>query len=257
MGDLVFYKLTLQFNGSKYYGWQIQPNLPTVQGELNQALINIFKSEDIKTIGSGRTDTGVHSRFHVVKVQAPFEIPLDALKKGLNSILPNDILVKSCEKSAEDFLPTNHAKDKEYFYLFSNLEGPEVMLTTAMANISYDIDLDKMLKACKVFEGTYDFKSFMCTGSDPGSTIRTVFYCNIEKVENFSFYDIIPPHYKITIRGNGFLKQMVRLIVGTIWKAGQGKISVEQIQSELENPSGHKLGIVAPASGLYKANVSY
>ena len=257
MSESKFYKLELQFNGANYYGWQIQPGKKTLQGELNRALAEIFKSDRIKSIGSGRTDTGVHSRCHIVKVEVPFEIEKIALLKGLNSILPKDILVKKVEGTEKEFMPTSDAKSKEYFYLFSNQDYPEVMLLNQLPNVTFNLDFDLMCKACKQFEGTYDFKSFMCTGSDPKTTVRTIYSCTIEKVNEPSFHALVPAHYKITVKGNGFLKQMIRLIVGAIWQAGQGKISSDQIRMELENPSGRKLGATAPAAGLYKAKVSY
>src|SRR5690606_32405473 len=105
-----YFKLFLQFQGTHYFGWQVQPNHPTVQGELSKALSEIFKSDSIKTIGSGRTDTGVHSRSHVVKVQVPFSIEPQALLKGLNSLLPRDILVNDVQYCSAEFLPTNDAK---------------------------------------------------------------------------------------------------------------------------------------------------
>lgn len=257
MSPGVFYKLYLKFQGTQFYGWQVQPNQRTVQGELNKALGTIFKTSEIKTIGSGRTDTGVHSRSHVVKVHAPFSIEPQALIKGLNSLLPKDIVVTAAEFCSADFLPTNDAKSKEYFYLFSNLELPEVMMENMMANVTFDLDFSLMQQACKAFIGTHDFKGFMCTGSEVNSTIRTIYSCEIEYFAEPTWHFIVPPHYKITVVGNGFLKQMVRLIVGSIWEVGRGKIQISDIQAELKQPGHRRIAPVAPAVGLYKSSVTY
>lgn len=252
----LFYRLELQFCGTKYCGWQIQPRERTVQGELNLALETIFKSKEIKTIGSGRTDTGVHSLCHIVRLEAPSDLDPIALLKGLNSLLPKDILVTHATYTDNNFLPTNDAKSREYFYLFSNQTYPNVMTLSMMANVNYNLNLELMAEACSAFKGTYDFKSFMCAGSEVSSTVRTVFSCEISYHEG-TFHNIVSPHFKISISANGFLKQMVRCIVGTIWDVGRGKISVSNLKQELLSPSGKNIAPVAPAMGLFKANVTY
>ena len=119
----IFYKIYLSFKGSRYLGWQAQKDFtPTVQGELNSVLATIFKTHQIHSTGSGRTDTGVHSLGHVVKVSAPFSIDHEALFKAFNSLLPNDIRVQKVESCEPNFLPTNHAIKKTYKYLFTNNE---------------------------------------------------------------------------------------------------------------------------------------
>lgn len=252
-----YYKLNLEFKGSRFLGWQKQKDYsPTVQDELEKALSIIFKSEDIHSIGSGRTDTGVHSLGHIVKIKVPFEIEKESLKRAINSILTSDIRIIHIDDSKEDFRPTNDAKSREYMYLFSNLSAPNAFQKDFIPNVSYELDIDQMKSACVLFEGEHDFKNFYCTGSQVNSTVREIFKCSLE-FHQLDFHSILPAHYVFRIEGSGFLKQMVRLIVGTIWQVGRGKVSLEDLEVELLSPGNQKLGMTAPACGLYKTSVVY
>jgi len=252
------YKVVIQFDGHGYFGWQIQnqsSSSPTVQEIFNKALKVIFK-EAIKTIASGRTDTGVHSLAHHVVFEAPFEIPTEKLLRALNSNLPSSIRAIACEFVDEKFRPTYDAKDKEYRYFFSNKENQSPFTRHYMSNISYSLDLDLMEQACRLFVGTHDFKRFHCVGSQPSSTTREIFEIQLFE-EVACFNGIIPEHYSIRIRGNGFLKQMVRLIVGAVWSVGRGKLSLSEIELALSCPNGEHVSAVAPPEGLFKFSVQY
>lgn len=252
-----YYTLKVQFFGHKYKGWQIQSDEKTVQGEINQALETIFKSNDIHSLGSGRTDAKVHSLGHIVKIEVPFKIPEENLIAALNVKLPDDIRVLECKSCEADFRPTNDAKRKTYFYLFSNLETPSAFQNNLMANYPYELDLEKMQKACQLFLGEHDFKNFYNTGSQINTSVRTIFDCTIERVQSDLFHGIFPEHYKVVVTGNGFLKQMVRLIVGGVWLVGRGKTSLDELRKSIADPSSPKLAITAPASGLYMSKVQY
>lgn len=257
MKNKFFYKLKLSFNGSSYLGWQIQKDFhPTVQGVLNKACCELFKSTEIKTIGSGRTDTGVHSLGHIVKLEAPLDIAYDGLLKGLNSLLPDDIRVLEVSDCDENFLPTNHAKQKTYKYLFTNLQIKNPFHKDFVGNISFELDFEKMRKACELFIGEHDFKDFQCTGSDVSTTRREIYNCKLYP-QQVTMHGIMTDHWVVEITGNGFLKQMVRLIVGTLWNVGRGKTSFDEINASLHTPQGKRLGAVAPACGLYKVSVEY
>ncbi len=252
-----YYKLKIEFNGTRYLGWQLQKKFsPTVQGELNKACQEIFKSSEIHTIGSGRTDTGVHSLGHIVKLKAPFEINFEALKKGLNSKLPDDIKVLEVDEVLESFRPTNDAIKKEYKYLFTTNKEQSAFQDNIIVNTRFDLDIDEMRRACKVFIGTHDFSDFECTGSDTKSKVREIFECDL-LFHKSNFHGIFPDHYVLRVVGSGFLKQMVRLMVGTLWSIGRGKSSIEDLEKSLKNPTGKKLGATAPPSGLYKTKVWY
>jgi tRNA pseudouridine38-40 synthase len=249
-------KVIIQFDGHKFLGWQIQKDMgPTVQEVFNKALTKVFK-EKIKTVGSGRTDTGVHSLQHHVTFKPPFEIPTDRIAKALNSHLPDSVRAISCSVVTDTFRPTNDAISKEYHYFFSNLETAPPMIRHYMSNISYDLDLDAMKEACKLFVGKHNFNTFHCVGSDPSSTVRTISKCEIVSAPE-AMSGAVPNHYIIKISGDGFLKQMVRLIVGAIWSVGRGKIQLNDISNALlEGPKKH-LSPVAPPEGLFKISVDY
>lgn len=257
MKNKFFYKLKISFKGSRYLGWQIQKDFhPTVQGTLNKACIQIFKTKNIKTIGSGRTDTGVHSLGHIVKLCAPIKIENSGLLKGLNSILPADIRVLEVRECEESFMPTNHAKNKTYKYLFTTEKIQNPFHVDTIANCRFDLDFEKMKKACELFIGEHDFKDFECTGSDTTSTVRTIYDCRLfyQKVD---MHGIVKGHWVIEVCGSGFLKQMVRLMVGTLWNIGRGKTTLDELKKSLKQPLGKRLGAVAPAGGLYKISVEY
>lgn len=250
------YKMNLSYDGRAYFGWQIQDQEITVQGTLNNALKKIFKS-DVKTVGAGRTDTGVHALFQVVKVTVPFYIEENSLVKALNANLPQDIRVNSCILSSEEFRPTNDAIKKTYYYLFSNEEVTTPFQKDLLPNISYELDFEMMKKACSLFIGTHNFSDFKCVGTETKSDIRTIFECTLDGPHHDTFQELFPKYYKISISADGFLKQMVRLIVGAIWNVGMGKVTLTELEEALKTPKGKRFGPVAPSFGLYKAAVFY
>ena len=252
-----YYNLRIQFRGTNYQGWQTQPNVPTVQGQLNQALFRIFKSSNVHSIGSGRTDAGVHALDYLVKIKVPFHIEHNSLISALNSNLNTDIRVMHAESSTQDFLPTNHAKSKEYIYRFSNLSGANAFQSEFIPNISYNLDFALMESACRLFIGRHDFSDFQCTGSDVKTTVREIFECDLTHCTHATLGGMFPEHYQFRVVGNGFLKQMVRLMVGTLWNVGRGKLALDQLECALQKPTGKKLGFVVPACGLVKSKVSY
>lgn len=257
MENSSYYKILISFKGTRYLGWQIQKDFePTVQGEFNKACCKVFKSNEIHTIGSGRTDTGVHSLGHIVKLEAPFFIEYENLKKALNTNLPDDIRVLNVEKSDSEFLPTNHAKQKTYKYLFTNKKDLNPFTSDLVANCPFELDFELMKKACILFIGKHDFKDFQCTGSDVSSTVREIFSCSLSYHET-NFHGIVSGHWVLEVTGNGFLKQMVRLIVGCLWNIGRGKTTLDSLEESLDRPLGKRLGAVAPACGLYKISVEY
>lgn len=254
---LYFYKLKLEYKGTRYLGWQIQKDFePTVQGELNKACKQIFQIEEIHTVGSGRTDTGVHSLGHIVKLKAPFKMETFALIRGLNSLLPEDIRVLEIEDCEEDFLPTNHAIKKEYKYLFSANPNSNAFQNDFIVNCRFDLDIKLMQEACRLFIGSHDFSDFQCVGSVTNSNIREILECELI-FHKMDFHGILPDHYVFRVVGNGFLKQMIRLMMGTLWEIGRGKTTIEELKESLSSPLGKRLGPVAKPQGLFKVKVDY
>lgn len=250
------YKIIIQFNGTNYFGWQIQnQNVPTIQLEVNRALKNIFK-EQIKTVGSGRTDAGVHAWEYHVAFDAPFDIAHESLVRALNSHLPEDIRVLESEFVSDNFRPTNDAKSKEYQYLFTTESIARPFSRLLMEYVKYDLDLKLMEEACALFVGKHDFKNFHCLGSDPQSTVREIYKCQIFKERAVNELNL-PGFYRFHIEGNGFLKQMVRLIVGAVWDVGKGRLHLTDIEDALLAKSFKHIAPVAPPGGLYKYKVHY
>lgn len=252
------YKLTLQYKGSRYSGWQVQlgTNEITVQGELNRALSVISKSEEVKSMGAGRTDAGVHALGQVAKVTMSLSIPPENLVKALNVNLPDDIRVIEAEVVDENFHPTVHAKSKEYHYRFTSQRMFTAFQNDLIANYPFELDLEKMRTACNILVCEHDFTNFYCEGTDVSSHIRTIFSCDIVEISQGE-WQMLPSHYIFRIKGNGFLKQMVRLLMGAVWNVGRGKISLEEFRSALSATKVQRLGPVAPPNGLYMVRVNY
>ncbi len=252
-----YYRLTLQYKGTRYLGWQVQPDEAglTVQGELNKALRVISKSEQVKSMGAGRTDAGVHALGQVAKVEIELKIAPENLLKALNVNLPYDIRIVSCELSNEDFFPTIHAKSKEYHYRFTCNRTFTAFQNDLIHNYPFELDTEKMREACKVLIGTHDFSNFYCEGTEVSHNIREIFECEILEIPQGEW--MLPPHYVFKIVGNGFLKQMVRLLVGAVWNIGRGKITLEDLRLALGPNKVQRLGPVAPPEGLYMVRVIY
>lgn len=253
-----FYRLTIQYKGTRYLGWQIQPASAglTVQGELNKALVTISKNDSIKSMGSGRTDSGVHALAQVVKIGLHLVIPSENLIRALNVNLPDDIRVIDAAPSTESFIPTSDAVSKEYHYRFTNQKMSTAFQSDLIANYGFELDLDKMNKACELLVGEHDFINYFCEGTEVSSTIRKIYECEIYPVAQGE-WGMLPSHHVFKIVGNGFLKQMVRLLMGAVWNVGRGKISLQDFKESLTPPRTQRLGMVAPPEGLYMVRVNY
>ena len=251
------YKLILQYKGTRYLGWQVQAEGAgsTVQGELNKALIAISKSENVRSLGAGRTDAGVHALGQVAKVSIELAIPPEKLLRALNSHLPVDIRIVDAENSDEEFFPTVHAKSKEYQYRFTTGRYSSALQAELITNHSFVLDLEKMRQACHILIGVHDFTNYYCEGTEVATNIREIFECEILEVTSDQW--MLPDHYVFRIVGSGFLKQMVRLLMGALWNVGRGKISLEEFKSSLSSTKVPHLGPVAPPEGLYMVRVNY
>jgi len=255
---LNIYKLTLQYKGSNYSGFQVQIKDRTIQGELNNALKILAKSEDIKSIGSGRTDAGVHALGQVVKVEIPVDIPEMGLLKGLNSHLPHDIRVIKSEKTTEQFHPIYSAHSKEYNYVFSTKEMITPFADELVTHFPFELDIEQMKKGCQIFCGEHDFINYQCTGTDVETTVRKILECELQHFHGEGhFKELLDDYYVLRVVGTGFLKQMVRLMMGALWSLGRGKITLEELEKSLKMPLERRLGATAPPQGLYLKEVHY
>ncbi len=253
-----FYKLLIQYRGTNYHGFQIQNDQQTIQGELNKAIEKISKSNNVKSIGSGRTDSGVHANAQVVRIEMPLKMPAEKIMYALNSQLPDDIRVLESSECDESFHPIFSAKSKEYRYYFETNEIPSATLNGLVTHFPFELNFELMNEACSIFLGKHDFINYQCTGTDVDSTVREIYSAKIIKVSE----DNVAPFqnknlYCFQVVGSGFLKQMVRLMMGALWNIGREKISLQDLKNSLEIQRSDRYGAVAPPDGLYLHRVFY
>lgn len=240
-------KLYLQFDGTDYCGWQIQPGLPTVQGTLKDALKNITK-EDITPIGCGRTDSGVHGLKYAASFHTGSTIPVNRIPYALNTVLPDDIVCTGAESVSDDFHANSSAIAKCYRYTIDNNEFPNVFLSRFAWHHKYRLNVDDMKKAAAAFFGEHDFIGFASSGFTVKTTVRTIHSIDITSENNIITIDVT---------GNGFLYNMVRIIVGTLVYVGEGRINPDDMTDIINSQCRNRAGITAPAKGLCLKEVFY
>ncbi len=240
------YKLTIAFDGSAYKGWQFQKNALTVQ-EVMTDTANRFFSSPATVTGCSRTDSGVHAQNYVCNIKTERIIPCDAVVRGMNTLLPDTVAVKSCEEAAEDFHARYDCKSKEYHYKILNTGIPDPFMAKRAYCIAARLDADKMTEDAVPLLGTHNFASFMASGSKIVDPTRTVF-----KAEAVREGDIIT----FSISADGFLYNMVRIIVGTLidLNLGRTKLTMPEI---IESRSRSAAGFTAPPDGLILYRAEY
>lgn len=239
--------LTVSYDGTRYCGWQVQPNGITVQEQIEKAIFSAT-GEKVRVTGSGRTDAGVHAKGQVAHFDTESSIPAEKFYKALNVFLPEDIRVlESCGRD-QSFHACNGAKRKTYQYSFyvSEVENPLKDRYFVKLEKMPNLILMKEISTC--FIGEHDFKAFCASGSSAKTTVRTIYDIGIKTCEN----DLV-----FTVTGNGFLYNMVRILVGTIIEAGYGKIKKEQVQKMLQTGERSLGGKTLPAKGLCLQSVEY
>lgn len=240
------YKLVVQYDGTNYCGWQVQPNGTSVQQVLTDALTKIAVGS-VKVTGSGRTDSGVHARGQVAHVDMTTSVPYDKIPFAVNIHLPSDISVLTAELVDEDFHARYSAKAKTYEYRLYVSKVKYPLLDRYATRIEQTPDIQKMQEVAKLFIGEHDFKAFMSVGSKVESTVRTIYELSIDSGEQIVF----------RIKGNGFLYNMVRIIVGTILEVGYGKKALDTVAQALQGGDRKLAGKTTPACGLTLYSVDY
>lgn len=253
------YKAVIEYLGTEFNGFQKQnTGVPTIQNTLENCLRKITGGE-ASTIGSGRTDTGVHARGQVIKISIEKDIPEEGLKKALNDLLPLSITIRELEKCSEDFHPIRDSLQKEYRYRFVFNQTLDPMLKQMVTNFYGEADVEKMKAGAKHFLGEHDFQNYQTVGTDVDSTVRTISCCEIRPLTlQSSAFGTELEVLELRVVGTGFLKQMVRLIMGTLLEYGKGKLSEQQIIDSLKGPKlKQHLGPVARPEGLILYQVDY
>lgn len=240
-------KLTIAYDGTNYCGWQVQPNGITVEEVINKALCKLT-GEDIAVIGASRTDSGVHALGNVAVFDSATSIPPERIAMALNQRLPDDIVIVKSEEVAPDFHPRYCDCEKTYEYHIINTRTP--IPTKRLTNyfVSYDLDVERMQQAADYLVGEHDFVSFCNVRTQVEDTVRTV-----------TELEVLREGEEITIRisGNGFLYNMVRIIVGTLVRVGRGFYTPEKVKEILEAKDRKTAGVTAPAHGLMLVEIRY
>ncbi|NIT13107.1 MAG: tRNA pseudouridine(38-40) synthase TruA [Candidatus Dadabacteria bacterium] len=241
-------KLTIEYDGTEYHGWQRQPGMKTVQQIIEDAIEQIT-NEKSTLIGSGRTDSGVHALEQVANFKTSSKINADRITKALNSVLPQDIVIIRSEQVDLTFHSQYDSIGKTYIYRILNRPSPSALNTKRLWHIPYEMNINAMKDASEHLVGEHDFKVFSKTGSSVKTTVRRVFNVSLNQVDN----DII----EFTIKANGFLKGMVRLIVGTLVNVGKDKMTVGEFRQVISEGQKHRCIKSAPPHGLYLEKVEY
>lgn len=242
------YKLIIQYDGTKYNGWQKQNNTKqTIQGKL-EAVLCEMTDEEIEIHGSGRTDRGVHAYGQVANFKCHEYYEPDAVRQYMNRYLPEDIVVLRAELADERFHSRLNAVGKEYEYHIWNVEKPDVFKRKYVAYVPQLLDVEKMRRAAEYFIGEHDFKSFCSNQKMKKSTVRTITDIQITKDG---------AHIIIAVRGNGFLYNMVRILSGTLIEVGIGERNPEEMPAIIKAKERKAAGRTAQPEGLFLKEVWY
>ena len=244
------FKIVLEYDGTPYFGWQIQPGRPTIQGELQAALSTIL-NQRISLTGSGRTDAGVHALGQTAHFSAMTAMDGPDLKHRINRFLKGPITVRTLEAISSDFHARFHALSKTYCYHILNRAEPPAVGRDYIWHIPCSLDVAAMNRCCRTLVGAHDFKSFEASGSPRAHTVRTIYQA--------AFAPGTPGEKQLifTIRGNGFLRYMVRNIVGTLVEVGRSRLTSAEFQAILAARDRQKAAATAPARGLFLMQVAY
>ena len=239
------YKATVMYDGTAYSGWQIQPNGVTIQEKLQQALFNLTRQET-EIVGAGRTDSGVHALGQVFHFDCEKEF--SDIVKAINSQLPDDIHVSECVQVADDFHARFDAEWKYYSYVVNTAEYNPLQRNYAW-QLCEELDIDLMREAAELFVGEHDFTSFNATKlNEMENQTRTIFNFDISEKQGIVSFDI---------DGNGFMRHMIRMMVGTLVEVGRYRLSVNQVKDMLEARNKDAVHYNAPACGLYLVKIGY
>lgn len=243
-------KLTVEYDGTNYVGWQIQPNGPSIQAEIQQALAKLLgQAAPVPVLVSGRTDSGVHALGQVVSFDHASALPMKAFVKGLNSLLPDDIAVVSAEDVPAEFDPRRWSQGKRYRYRICNRPVRSPLKRRVVWEVFQPLDVDAMRAAGALLVGRHDFSAFRAADCQAATAVREIFALEIEGASGGDL--------SISVHGSAFLKHMVRNIVGSLVEVGRGRHTVDWLAQTLAGRDRTKSGQTAPPQGLSLEAVFY
>lgn len=243
-------RFTISYDGTQYHGWQVQPGLQTIQGTLETVLAQI-EGRPVQVTASGRTDAGVHAFAQVAAVDLENPIPPDNLRRAVNRLLPRDIRVMAAAEAAPGFHPRYDAKSKLYEYRIWRTEICPPFDRLYVQYFPYPLDTARMIESAPLFEGESDFTNFAASDEKDAlgrSKVRTIFSSRLSIEGDRMIY---------RVAGSGFLKHMVRNIIGTLLEVGKGNLDETGLRALIERPGECKAGPTAPARGLFLVRVDY
>lgn len=247
------FKLTIQYDGTDFCGWQVQDNERTVQGEL-QRVISLLEGAEVHVAGSGRTDSGVHAEAQIASVKLSKPFTSEKLRAAINGNLWGDVRIMNVEKAPEEFHARFSAKGKTYVYRVVNAPVMSPFWSRYAHHESRPLDVARMNDAARLFLGKHDWTAFSAANSDAEHRVRTVQEFNVEsRWDARAGASLI----EFTIRGDGFLRYMVRSIVGTLLEVGRGEKDFDTIQTAIVGGDRNLAGATAPAHGLTLVKVYY
>lgn len=240
-------KLIIEYDGTNYCGWQKQKNNKTIQQEISEAIYKLT-AEEVELIGSSRTDAGVHARGMVANFFTNSNIPSHKFREAINTKLPDDIAIIKSEEVSDEFHSRYKCKGKTYSYTIINRCEKVALEKNYSYHVKEKLNVNAMQEACKYFIGTHDFSAFKSSGSSVKTSVRTI--QRLEIVKNGEKLNVI-------ISADGFLYNMVRIIVGTLINVGIGKTRIEEVQQIINSRDRKKAGPCVPPTGLVLENVYY
>jgi len=240
------FKARISYVGKGFSGWQVQPQKRTVQGVLIEALSKLFKGK-VSVVSAGRTDTGVHALNQVIRIKGETSLEPSSLKKALNSILPEDIRILEIEPADKNFHPIRN-RGKVYAYFIYTGDAISPFLSPYFYHIRRNLNYEILSKSAEILRGAHDFSAFRNRGSNVKNTTRNVFISEWLRAGNFWVY---------VIGADGFLKQMVRIIVGTMLDVSRGKIDYQFLETLLRGEKRESAGKTAPPHALFLLKVFY
>ena len=244
-------KLVLEYDGTNFCGWQVQPGQRSVQGVVEHAL-QILTGDPVRIHGSGRTDAGVHALGQVASFSTSSNIAPERFMPALNGMLPADVKIRQSTAVPEEFHARHSARFKSYIYKIVVCSYPPPLLRNRVWHVRRTVDSDSILEALRYLVGTHDFKAFCASGSSVPSTVRTITHAELRTRNMDQRMDM-----EIMLRGNGFLYNMVRIIAGAAVAIGSGKIPTASFPDALATGSRALLDVTAPPQGLYLVGVEY